>query len=129
MDEHIEIGHKYPSVKLNTTYSFGLDDQEFVVAFETDRPEDFLDLVMHLRQAEGSRYTKRGRADFHLRDEEPQRNPRYPRRVIRTIPLHAVFIRSVLRPVLFVSQTFAAGSCPDLVLSLSLNEPWVDDVK
>ena len=28
MDEHIEIGHKYPSVKLNTTYSFGLDDQD-----------------------------------------------------------------------------------------------------
>ena len=59
MDEHIEIGHKYPSVKLNTTYSFGLDDQEFVVAFETDEPQDFLDLVMHLREAEGSRYTKR----------------------------------------------------------------------
>src|SRR6516225_5439140 len=38
MDEHIKIGNKYPSVKLNTTYSFGLDDQEFVVAFETDSP-------------------------------------------------------------------------------------------
>ncbi|HEX6555412.1 MAG TPA: chlorite dismutase family protein [Ktedonobacteraceae bacterium] len=24
------------TVRLNTTYSFGLDDQEFVVAFETD---------------------------------------------------------------------------------------------
>jgi chlorite dismutase len=59
MDEHIEIGHRYPSVKLNTTYSFGLDDQEFVVAFETDKPEDFLDLVMELRSAEASRYTER----------------------------------------------------------------------
>jgi chlorite dismutase len=59
MDEHIEIGHRYPSVKLNTTYSFGLDDQEFVVAFETDKPEDFLDLVMELRMAEASRYTER----------------------------------------------------------------------
>lgn len=59
MDEHIEIGHKYPSVKLNTTYSFGLDDQEFVVAFETDSPQDFLDLVMELRSTEGSRYVKR----------------------------------------------------------------------
>lgn len=59
MDEHIAIGHKYPSVKLNTTYSFGLDDQEFVVAFETDSPQDFLDLVMDLRETEGSRYTKR----------------------------------------------------------------------
>src|SRR5207248_2383778 len=34
MDEHIRIGLMYPRVKLNTTYSFGIDDQEFVVAFE-----------------------------------------------------------------------------------------------
>jgi chlorite dismutase len=59
MSEHIEIGHKYPTVRLNTTYSFGLDDQEFVVAFETDKPDDFLDLVMELRQAEASNYTLR----------------------------------------------------------------------
>ena len=59
MDEHIRIGHKFPSVKLNTTYSFGLDDQEFVLAFETDKPADFLDLVMELRETESSRYTLR----------------------------------------------------------------------
>ena len=59
MDEHIRVGHKYPSVKLNTTYSFGLDDQEFVLAFETDQPADFLDLVMELRETEASRYTLR----------------------------------------------------------------------
>ena len=41
MDAHIRIGSKYRSVKLHTTYSFGLDDQEFVVAFETDYPSDF----------------------------------------------------------------------------------------
>ena len=59
MDEHIQIGNKYPSVKLNTTYSFGLDDQDFVVAFEGDFPEDFLDLVMALRETESSKYTVR----------------------------------------------------------------------
>src|SRR5947199_2064417 len=59
MDEHIRIGRKYPSVKLNTTYSFGLDDQEFVVSFETDEPADFLDLVMELREAKTSLYTLR----------------------------------------------------------------------
>ena len=57
MDEHIFIGNKYPSVKLNTTYSFGIDDYEFVVAFETDSPDDFVDLVMDLRETEGSRFT------------------------------------------------------------------------
>jgi len=59
MDEHIKTGMKYPSVKLNTTYSFGLDDQEFVVAFETDHPSDFLDLVQELRESKASAYTLR----------------------------------------------------------------------
>jgi len=59
MNDHIRVGHKYPRVRLNTTYSFGLDDQEFVLAFETDYPSDFLDLVMELRESETSQYTQR----------------------------------------------------------------------
>jgi chlorite dismutase len=59
MDEHIRVGSKYRSVKLHTTYSFGLDDQEFVVAFETDHPADFLDLVEKLRGTESSAFTER----------------------------------------------------------------------
>ncbi len=59
MNEHIRVGLQYPSVSLNTTYSFGLDDQEFVVAFETDNISDFLDLVQQLRETEASSYTLR----------------------------------------------------------------------
>lgn len=59
MDDHIRIGTKYQSVRLHTTYSFGLDDQEFVVAFETDEPADFLDLVQELRETKASLYTLR----------------------------------------------------------------------
>jgi len=59
MDGHIRVGNEYPSVKLNTTYSFGLDDQDFVVAFESDEPKDFLDLVMALRETQSSKYTVR----------------------------------------------------------------------
>ncbi len=59
MDEHIRVGSKYPTVKLHTTYSFGLDDQEFVVAFETDEPSDFLDLVQELRETKASGFTLR----------------------------------------------------------------------
>ena len=59
MDEHIRVGHEFPRVKINTSYSFGLDDQEFVVAFETDYPSDFLDLVERLRGGEASAYTER----------------------------------------------------------------------
>jgi chlorite dismutase len=57
MNQHIAIGATYSSVKINTTYSFGLDDQEFVLAFETDEPGDFLDLVQELRSSVSSAYT------------------------------------------------------------------------
>ena len=59
MSEHFVIGHKYPDVKISTSYSFGLDDQEFVLGFETDNPGTFLDLVMDLRNSEARPYTER----------------------------------------------------------------------
>ena len=59
MDTHIAVGHRYPSVRIHTSYSFGLDDQEFMVAFETDSPADFLDLVMELRETRASEFTLR----------------------------------------------------------------------
>src|SRR5216110_1846718 len=64
MDEHVRVGRRYPSIRLNTTYSYGLDDQEFVVAFEGDNPADFLDLVMELRESKGSSYTLRDTPTF-----------------------------------------------------------------
>jgi chlorite dismutase len=73
MDVHIRIGTKYPSVKLNTTYSFGLDDQEFVVAFESDEPKDFLDLVMELRETESSKFTLRDTPIFTCVGTPPEK--------------------------------------------------------
>ncbi|HUP44580.1 MAG TPA: chlorite dismutase family protein [Thermoanaerobaculia bacterium] len=67
MNEHIAIGHKYPRVKINTTYSFGLDDQDFVVAFEAESAAEFLDLVQDLRETESSRYTLRDTPMFTCR--------------------------------------------------------------
>ena len=67
MNEHIATGHQFPTVKINTTYSFGIDDQEFVVAFETDFVGDFLDLMMTLRETEASRYTERDTPIFTCR--------------------------------------------------------------
>ncbi|HEV2954371.1 MAG TPA: chlorite dismutase family protein [Candidatus Dormibacteraeota bacterium] len=64
MEEHFEIGHRYPEFELNTAYSFGLDDQEFVVSFEGDSPHRFLDLVMELRGSRGSAYTQRDTPTF-----------------------------------------------------------------
>jgi chlorite dismutase len=59
MNEHIEVGRRYPEITINTAYSFGLDDQEFVVSFEADEPGEFLDLVQELRGSESSAYTLR----------------------------------------------------------------------
>ncbi len=64
MQEHIALGKEYPEIDLNTSYSFGLDDQEFVVAFETDDPASFLDLVQRLRTTESSLFTKRDTPTF-----------------------------------------------------------------
>jgi len=67
MEENLRIGSKYRSVKLHTTYSFGLDDQEFVVAFESDKPADFLDLFQELREAKASCFTLRDTPMFTCR--------------------------------------------------------------
>jgi len=59
MADHIAVGRRYPEISINTAYSFGLDDQEFVVSFEGDDPGEFLDLVQELRGTESSAYTLR----------------------------------------------------------------------
>jgi len=64
MQAHIAVGREYPGVDNHTAYSFGLDDQEFVVAFDTDDPATFLDLVQRLRTTEASRYTVRDTPSF-----------------------------------------------------------------
>jgi chlorite dismutase len=59
MDEHIRIGGEHPTIHNHTTYSFGIDDQEFMTAFECDEPADFMHLMLRLRESEASRYTER----------------------------------------------------------------------
>jgi len=59
MDEHIRIGGEHPSIHNHTTYSFGIDDQEFMTAFECDEPADFMHLMLTLRETEASSYTER----------------------------------------------------------------------
>jgi chlorite dismutase len=56
MNEHIKVGRKYPEIRLNTTYSFGVGDQDFMLAFETDDLSMFQNLIMDLRETEVSRY-------------------------------------------------------------------------
>jgi chlorite dismutase len=59
MDEHIEVGHKFPQVSLNTTYSFGIHDEDFMLAFESDDLHAFQDLIMELRETQVSKYIEK----------------------------------------------------------------------
>jgi chlorite dismutase len=59
MKGHMRVGHRYPQVRQLLAYSFGLDDQEFIVAYETDELVAFQDLVRELRETESRRSTAR----------------------------------------------------------------------
>jgi len=59
MDEHIYASAPFKGVRINTSYSYGIDDQEFVVSFDSDTPQEFVDLVHRLRYTEASSYTLR----------------------------------------------------------------------
>jgi chlorite dismutase len=59
MNEHMKVGHQFPMVQQLLAYSFGLDDQEFIVAYETDDLPAFVELVYALRMTEGRKYTLR----------------------------------------------------------------------
>jgi chlorite dismutase len=73
MNEHIRIGKQYEEIKQLLLYSFGLQDQEFVVVYELDDFTRFSDLVNELRDTEGRRYTLRDTpvhsAVFHPAEE------------------------------------------------------------
>lgn len=59
MNEHIRIGKQYEDISQLLLYSFGLQNQEFVVVYETGDLTRFSDLVNELRDTEARRYTLR----------------------------------------------------------------------
>lgn len=58
MSDHIAIGRGFPGVTQTLLYSFGADDQEFLVAYETDDLQYYIGCVMALRESESRRYTQ-----------------------------------------------------------------------
>lgn len=59
MNEHMRVGREYPQVRQLLAYSFGIDDPDFLVAYETDDLAAFGELVRALRGTEGRRSTVR----------------------------------------------------------------------
>ena len=59
MNEHMRVGHDFPNVRQLLANSFGVDDMDFLVAYETDDLPEFGDLVRLLRGTESRRSTIR----------------------------------------------------------------------
>lgn len=59
MNEHIRIGKQYPEITQLLLYSIGVQDQEFIVVYETADLSQFSDLVYDLRDSEARRFTER----------------------------------------------------------------------
>jgi hydrogen peroxide-dependent heme synthase len=54
--EYVEVMEEFPRVRLHIMYSYGLSDQEYIIALETNHPEDVLDLNQRLRETENNSY-------------------------------------------------------------------------
>jgi hydrogen peroxide-dependent heme synthase len=57
--EHGEIGRRFPDVLANTTSAFGINDWEWILAFEADELDRIVDCIRQLRGAEARRFTKK----------------------------------------------------------------------
>jgi len=59
VQEQIKAAQEFKRIRMNTVYSVGLDDNEFVIALETDFPEDIVEMGMRLREVENSLFMLR----------------------------------------------------------------------
>ena len=81
MDEHMRIGRdEFPTIHNHTTYSFGIDDQEFMTAFECDEPADFMHLMLTLRDIGGVSLHRARHADLRRAAHGDPRGARAARR-------------------------------------------------
>ena len=62
--EVVHTGQEFPDMHLHVVYSFGLDDQDFVLALETDHPDIYVERVMRLRETESSLHVLRDTPTF-----------------------------------------------------------------
>jgi chlorite dismutase len=76
MDEHIAASAPFKGVRLNTSYSYGIDDQDFVVAFDSDYPQEFVDLWGGCVIPRPAVYTQRDTPMFTCAKAPDRRDPR-----------------------------------------------------
>jgi chlorite dismutase len=64
MNEHMRVGHEYGNVRQVLLYATGLDDQEFVIAYEMENLYEYMGLLIALRSTEARRYTLKDQPIF-----------------------------------------------------------------
>ncbi|HXZ79288.1 MAG TPA: chlorite dismutase family protein [Terriglobales bacterium] len=72
INEQIEVGDEFRNVRLHVMYSFGIDAQDLMLAYETDRPEQMLDLAMRMRETDAASYTESEGPVFTCLQTSPQ---------------------------------------------------------
>lgn len=60
IEDNFMVGQKFENIKIHLSHAFGFSDQEFIISFETDEPNDFLALAEELRETQASKFTLRG---------------------------------------------------------------------
>ena len=56
IQELMRLIDEVPGIHMHTMYSLGIDDQEFVIAVEADRPQDVIETAMKLREIDNYNY-------------------------------------------------------------------------
>ncbi|HYG99222.1 MAG TPA: chlorite dismutase family protein [Terriglobales bacterium] len=62
--EITKLHDEFPDVRVNVAYSFGLGEQDFIVVLEGDRPEDFLERTMRLKETDSGPYVQSDTPSF-----------------------------------------------------------------
>jgi chlorite dismutase len=69
---HVQFGKKHPAIEQLLLYSYGVDDQEFIVSYEMDDLEEFQTLVMELRLDKVRNYTQKDTPIFTCIYKSPE---------------------------------------------------------
>ena len=64
VNEQIKVLGEYPRLKMNVVYCYGMDDQDFILAFESDSPEELMDMALAMRETESHRYNQKNWPHF-----------------------------------------------------------------
>jgi chlorite dismutase len=59
VNELIKISSDFPNTRLNVAYSFGIDEQDFIIIIESDSPDEYQERMMEAKEIDISPFTER----------------------------------------------------------------------